>query len=61
MSSGDEIVANGEIACNEQFIHLPKCLQKNICCRGIRKPLYVGKGGLKTQQGTKTELGLNFF
>ena len=28
----------------EQFLLLSICLQKAVCCRGIRKRLYAGKG-----------------
>ena len=53
------IVAKGEIACFEQFLLWSKietarfehfflllslCFQKTICCRGVRKRLYEGKG-----------------
>ena len=38
------IVAKGEIACFEQFLLLSLCFQKAVCCRGVRKRLYVAKG-----------------
>ena len=31
------IVANGEIARYEQFIHFPQCFTKVVCGRGVRK------------------------
>ena len=39
----ENIVAKGEIACFEQFLLLSLCFQKAICCRGVRKRLYVWK------------------
>ena len=38
------IVAKEEIVHYEHFLLLPQCLQKDFCCRGVRKRLYVGKG-----------------
>ena len=40
----ENIVAKGEIACFEQFLLLSLCFQKAVCCRGVRKRLYEGKG-----------------
>ena len=40
----ENIVAKGEIARSEQFLLLSLCFQKAVCCRGIRKHLYEGKG-----------------
>ena len=40
----ENIVAKGEIAHFEQFLLLSLCFQKAICCRGVRKRLYEGKG-----------------
>ena len=40
----ENMVTKGEIACFEQFLFLSPCFQKAVCCRGIRKPLYEGKG-----------------
>ena len=41
----ENIVAKGEIArCFEQFLLLKLCFQKAVCCRGVRKRLYEGKG-----------------
>ena len=40
----ENIVVKGEIVCFEQFLLLPQCFQKVICCRGARKRLYSGKG-----------------
>ena len=38
------IVAKGELARFVQFLLLSLCFQKDICCRGVRKRLYEGKG-----------------
>ena len=40
----ENIVAKGEIACFEQFLLLSLRFQKAVCCRGVRKCLYEGKG-----------------
>ena len=40
----ENIVAKGEIACFVQFLLLPLCFHKAVCCRGVRKRLYEGKG-----------------
>ena len=40
----ENIVAKREIARFEQFLLLSLCFQKAVCCRGIRKRLYGGKG-----------------
>ena len=40
----ENIVAKGEIARFEQFLLLILCFQKAVCCRGVRKSLYEGKG-----------------
>ena len=40
----ENIVAKGEIARFEQFLLLSLCFQKAVCCRGVRKRLYEGKG-----------------
>ena len=40
----ENIVAKGEIARFVQFLLLSLCFQKAVCCRGIRKCLYEGKG-----------------
>ena len=40
----ENIVAKGEIACFVQFLLLSLCFQKVVCCRGIQKRLYEGKG-----------------
>ena len=40
----ENIVSKGEIPCFEQFLLLSLCFQKAVCCRGVRKCLYVGKG-----------------
>ena len=40
----ENIVAKREIACFEQFLLWSLCFQKVVCCRGVRKRLYVGKG-----------------
>ena len=40
----ENIVAKGEIARIEQFLLLLLCFQKAVCCRGVRKRLYEGKG-----------------
>ena len=37
-------VAKEEIACFEKFLLLSLCFQKAVCCRGVRKRLYEGKG-----------------
>ena len=44
MTKMENIVAKGEIARSEQFLLLSLCFQKAVCCRGIRKHLYEGKG-----------------
>ena len=38
------IVTKGEIARFEQFLLLSPCFQKAVCCRGVIKRLYGGKG-----------------
>ena len=38
------MVTEGEIARFEQFLLLLPCFQKAVCCRGVRKRLYEGKG-----------------
>ena len=40
----ENIVAKGEIAHLEQFLRLLPYFQKAVCCRGIIKCLYEGKG-----------------
>ena len=40
----EDIVEKEEIACFEQFLLLSLCFQKAVCCRGVRKRLYEGKG-----------------
>ena len=40
----ENIVAKGEIDCFEQFLILSHCFIKVVCCRGVRKCLYEGKG-----------------
>ena len=40
----ENIVAKGEIARFEKFLLLSLCFQKAVCCRGIRKHLFEGKG-----------------
>ena len=40
----ENIVAKGEIARFEQFLLLSLCFQNAVCCRGVRKRLYEGKG-----------------
>ena len=40
----ENIVAKGEIARFEQFLLLSLCFQKAVCCIGVTKPLYEGKG-----------------
>ena len=37
-------MAKGEIARFEQFYLLSLCFQKAVCCRGVSKRLYEGKG-----------------
>ena len=37
-------MANGEIARFEQFLLMSLCFLKAVCCRGVRKRLYEGKG-----------------
>ena len=37
-------VAKGEIARFKQFLLLSLCFQKAVCCRGVRKHIYEGKG-----------------
>ena len=37
----EHIVAKGEIACFVQFLLLSLCFQKAVCCRGVRKRLYI--------------------
>ena len=46
----ENIVAKGEIARFEKFLLLSLCFQKAVCCRGVRKRLYEGKG-LKHRYG----------
>ena len=38
------IVSKGEIARFVQFLLLSLCFQIAVCCRGVRKRLYEGKG-----------------
>ena len=40
----ENIVTKREIARFEKFLLLSLCLQKTVCCRGVRKRLYEGKG-----------------
>ena len=40
----ENIVAKGEIARFVQFLLLSLCFYKVVCCRGVRKRLYEGKG-----------------
>ena len=40
----ENIVSKGEIVRFEQFLLLSLCFQKAVCCRGVRKRLYEGKG-----------------
>ena len=40
----ENIVAKGQIARFEQFLHLSLGFLKAICCRGVSKGLYEGKG-----------------
>ena len=40
----ENIVAKGEIARFVQFLLLSLCFQIAVCCRGVRKRLYEGKG-----------------
>ena len=40
----ENMLANGEIARSVQFLLLSLCFQKAVCCRGVRKRLYEGKG-----------------
>ena len=40
----ENIVSKGDIARIEQFLLLSLCFQKAVCCRGVRKRLYEGKG-----------------
>ena len=40
----ENIVAKDEIACFEQFLHFVTTFSKVLCCRGVRKLLYVGEG-----------------
>ena len=40
----DNIVTKEEIACFVQLLLLSLCFQKAVCCRGVRKRLYEGKG-----------------
>ena len=37
-------MARGEIARFDQFLLSSICFQKAVCCRGVRKRLYEGKG-----------------
>ena len=37
-------MAKGEISRFEQFLPLSLCFQKAVCCRGVRKRRYDGKG-----------------
>ena len=37
----ENIMAKGEIACFDQFLLLSLCFQKAVCCRGVRKRLYM--------------------
>ena len=37
-------VANGEIAHNEQYLHMPTLFAKVVCCRCIEMRLQAGKG-----------------
>ena len=40
----ENIVAKGQIARFVQFPLLSLCFQKAVCCRGVRKRLFEGKG-----------------
>ena len=40
----ENIVAKGEIARFEQFLLFSLCFQNAVCCRGVRKRLFEGKG-----------------
>ena len=40
----ENIVSKAEIARFEQFLLLSLCFQKAVCCIGVRKHLYEGKG-----------------
>ena len=40
----ENIFSKGEIARYEQFLLLSLCFQKAVCCRGVRKRPYKGKG-----------------
>ena len=40
----ENIVAKGEIAHFEQFLLLLSCFQKAVCCKGVGRRLYEGKG-----------------
>ena len=37
----ENIVTKGEIARYEQFLLMSLCFQKAVCCRGVRKRLYI--------------------
>ena len=39
----ENIVAKGEIARFEPFLLLSLCVQRAVCCRGVRKRLYEGR------------------
>ena len=47
----ENIVAKGEIARFVQFLLLSLCFQKAVCCRGVRRHLYEGKGWSVTYCG----------
>ena len=42
--NAENIIAKEEIAHFEQFLLLSLCFQIAVCCRGVRKRLYEGKG-----------------
>ena len=49
--SGKNIVAKGEIARFEQFLLLPQCFQKAVCCRCVKMRLQVIKNRLYEGKG----------
>ena len=49
----ENIVSKVEISCFEQFLLLSLCFQKAICCRGVRKRLYEGKGYMDKNTGNQ--------
>ena len=40
----ENIVANGEFACNEQFLPLPQCFEKSPAAIGVKMRPASGKG-----------------